>query len=170
MDTLQGGLVFLKYEVIVAITIFILIILQGKFLSVIIIAGHCRPAELSMMQGICAGHNIVKVAGAYEAQVVVHSLQVINHSPFILAFFPAPWAENWSATLLQGLGEWIPFRPMILGNSVHETTLKKQMSLEDDLTYQWVALRSFWLFHDSCTPWISLPRQFVEVAISWKVE
>ena len=35
--------------------------------------------------------------------------------------------------LPQGIWEWIPFRPMILGDSVGKTTLKKQMSLGDDL-------------------------------------
>ena len=43
------------------------------------------------MHGICAGHEIVKVAGANEAQVIVHSPQVIYQHPFLLAF-PAPWA------------------------------------------------------------------------------
>ena len=47
-----------------------------------------------MMPGICAGHKIVKAVGTYEAQVVVHSPQVINHCPFILAFFPIPQTEG----------------------------------------------------------------------------
>ena len=56
------------------------------------------------------GHEIVKEVGTNEAQVIVHSLQVIYHHPFILAFFPTPQAEGQSAPLIQGLGGMDPLQ------------------------------------------------------------
>ena len=87
-----GSLVFFEHKVEVIIAIVIFLIVWGKFLPVIV-ASHC--AELSMsMHGTCACHEIVKAVGANEAQVVVCSLQMVYHCPFILAFFPTPQAEG----------------------------------------------------------------------------
>ena len=69
-----------------------------------VIASHCRLAELSVLpHGICDHCEIVKAVGANEAQVVMHGLQAIYHCSFILAFFPASWAEGQTALPLQGL-------------------------------------------------------------------
>ena len=93
METI-GCLVFFKCEFEVTIALVIFLVVRGRFLPVIVISSCQRLAQLSMLpHGICACYEIVEAVGTNKAQVVVHGLQVIYHCTFILAFFPAPWAE-----------------------------------------------------------------------------
>ena len=64
----------------------------------------------------------------------------------------------------------MPSKPIIVGNSVGTTSLKKWMSLLEALVVLLAVLSSHQLDHSSCTSWISVPRRFVEEAMSWKVE
>ena len=80
--------------VIITIVLF-LIVLEGFLPVIIIMTSCCGPAELSvLMHGICGGHEIVETVGTNEAQVIMHHLQLVYHCPFILAFFPTPWASG----------------------------------------------------------------------------
>ena len=83
----------LKFMFEVINTIVIFLIVWGRFLPVIVITSCCGLAELSMsMHGLCTHCEIVKAAGTNEAQMVVYSLQMVYHHPFIFAFFPTPQA------------------------------------------------------------------------------
>ena len=58
---------------------------------------------------------------------------------------------------LRALGEWIPLKPMILGDSVGGTTQKKWMSFGELFAMWWVTWRSFQPVHASWTSWTSEP-------------
>ena len=47
-----------------------------------------------LVHSICDGHKIVHTAGAHEAQVLMHWLQMVYHGPFILPLLPTPGAEG----------------------------------------------------------------------------
>ena len=74
----------------------IVIILIFLFLCVIIIITSCHGfTELGMsMHGFCTCGKVIQTAGTDEAQVVMHSLQIVYHGPLILTFLTAPRAES----------------------------------------------------------------------------
>ena len=101
------------------------------------------------LHGVLAHGEKVKAVGAYEAQVVVCSQQVINHCPLILVFFPTPHAEGKSTMPLQGLWQMNAPKPIILGDSVGTTSLKKWMSLWEALAVLMAVLSSHQPDHSS---------------------
>ena len=89
----QDSPVFFEHEFKITITVVIILVVWGRFLPVIIIAGCYRLAELSMpLHDIYAHCEIVEAVGTNEPQVVVCGPQVIYHCSFILVFFPATQA------------------------------------------------------------------------------
>ena len=92
----QDGLVPVKPEFEVIIAVIISLIFWGRFLPFVIAVTSCHWLTYQSVSphGVPAHGEKVEALGTYEAQVVVHSLQVINCHPLILAFFPAPWAEG----------------------------------------------------------------------------
>ena len=55
------------------------------------------------MHGVCTCGKVVQTAGTDEAQVVMHSQQMVYHGPLILTFFPTPQAEGRTTSTSQGL-------------------------------------------------------------------
>ena len=66
-------------------------------------------------------------------------------------------------------GEWIPFNPMMLGNSVSDTVWKNCMSHWEAFVAQLPAFSSHLLAQTSCTLWISVFSRFVSQAICLKI-
>ena len=89
-------LVLFEHELDVLITVVIFLVVWGRFLPVIVLIAGCHGfAELGMlMHGIFTCGEIVQTVGTNEAQVVMHSLQMVYHNPFVLTFLPLPRAEG----------------------------------------------------------------------------
>ena len=60
---------------------------------VIILSGHGLTDVHMPPYGICGGREKVQTEGTYQAQMVVHSLQVVYNHALILPFLSAPGAE-----------------------------------------------------------------------------
>ena len=115
-----------KNEYKQSFNIIVIVLIVLFFPVIIIIATSCGFTHFGMsMRGVCTGSKVVHAMVADEPQVVMHSLQVIYHHPFNLPFHATPEAEGQATSSSQALGGIDPFRPMIFGDSVGMTTLKK---------------------------------------------
>ena len=96
MQSQWGGLVLYKSKLIILITIVIILEVWWRILPVIVIVTRCCGfTKLGvLMHGICHCGKVIQTAGTDEAQVVMHSPQMVYHSPFVLTFHPTPRAES----------------------------------------------------------------------------
>ena len=60
----------------------------------------------------------------YEAQFVMHCLQVINNCALVLTHFPTPGAVGLPLKWHSASGSCMPVNPITLGDSDGDTTLK----------------------------------------------
>ena len=61
----------------------------------------------------------------YEAQVIMYCPQVVDDGPLVLSVLAVPRAVSITGeTCWRAWESWIPFRPMILGDSLVDTALR----------------------------------------------
>ena len=168
----QGSLVLIKPKFKVVITVIISLIVWGRFLHVTIAVTSCHwlAYQSVLPHGVWAHGKNVKAASVYKAQVVVHSTQVIIYCSLILAFFPTPQVRGKAALPLQGLGQMNAFQAHNFGWLSWHNQLKEVDVPFETLVVLLAALSSCWPDHSSCTSWTSVPKRFMEEAMSQKVE
>ena len=110
----RAAIILAKFKLVILPAIIINV--RFLLLVVVIASWHWLTQLWVLLHSIGTGSEVFHAPTANEAQVVMAGLQVIFHHALVLPFFSPPQTEGWPTHHHRALGEWIPLKPMILGD------------------------------------------------------